>query len=611
MERIGRYEIVSELGRGAMGIVYLAHDPRIGRDVAIKTIKLADQAAPDERQALRDRLFREAQSAGRLSHPGIVTIYDIAEESGVAYITMEFVEGRTLESMINAGEVGDLDSVARLVEQMASALDYAHAREIVHRDIKPANILVTPDGHVKITDFGIARITSSTMTQTGTVMGTPSYMSPEQARGETIDGRSDQFSLTVITYELVTGRKPFTGDSLPAVIFKIVSENPAAPHKFNPDLPDRVDATILRGLAKSAQDRFENCRALSDELTSCLGLSEPAALNVTPLRTRRQPRWATVVAELEETAPVSATQQATSINEQETVFAKPADKLTLPPLPAKKQVADEKRDLPLADLAPPTRKRGPRIWLGAALAGLLGVAVAAVAMNPWLLDDAMEALGLAATGLVDAPAPPGDGQGEPLGTGDTARGGAPSTSTTPPPTDTVLDATVTLPVEPPVTEPEPDPPPVVDKAQPKPPPVLTVTSFTSEARGTKVVVDGKAEWTCTTPCELELPAGNHTAVASLAGYYPHRKSFQSAADPMSVGFKPVAIVGTLMVSSTPQGATVFVDGRKQDQPTNTILKLKPGEHVIRVEGPDMPPSEKIVEVTANETTSLRFAATGR
>ena len=194
MDRIGRYEIVSELGRGAMGIVYRAHDPRIGRDVAIKTIKLADQAGPDETQGLRDRLFREAQSAGRLSHPGIVTIYDIAEENGIAYISMEFVEGRTLEGMMNSGEVGDLRTVTQLIEQMAGALDYAHAREIVHRDIKPANILVTHQGEMKITDFGIARIASSKMTQTGTVMGTPSYMSPEQVRGESIDGRSDQFS---------------------------------------------------------------------------------------------------------------------------------------------------------------------------------------------------------------------------------------------------------------------------------------------------------------------------------------------------------------------------------------------------------------------------------
>ena len=620
MDRLGRYEIISELGRGAMGIVYRAHDPRIGRDVAIKTIKLADQAEPDETQALRDRLFREAQSAGRLSHPGIVTIYDIAEESGVAYITMEFVEGRTLESMMNAGEVKDLVTVDRLIEQMSSALDYAHAREIVHRDIKPANILVTPEGDIKITDFGIARIASSKMTQTGTVMGTPSYMSPEQVRGETIDGRSDQFSLTVIAYELVTGRKPFTGDSLTAVIFKIVSEQPTRPREINSELPEAVDDVIVKGLAKTADERFDSCKALSERLSACLtGVEKQPAVNATPLRTSRQPPPPTMMAELQETASVEPEAEV-STADQETVFSGPSidaeeeaekstesvGQQTLPPL-ATKTAGVEALEV---DASGPKKKKRARAWVEYAFAAVIGVAITLVALNPSVVRKTMDLLGLFQTedGL--------DGLAPPKEAFDT------SSPRTPPVTSRAPDVTPPAGVPPAErtasetgvskTTPPPDivstaPPPVKPVAPVPAPPVLASVSFSTEPRGTKIVVDGKPEWTCTAPCELELPAGDHTAVASMAGHYPARKSFSSARDTMSVSLKPDAIVGTVMVSSTPSGADIFVDGQKQARKTNAILKLKPGTHVVRVQGPGLS-SERSVEVLANETASLQFAA---
>src|SRR5258708_447687 len=228
MQRIGRYQVVGELGRGAMGIVYRALDPSIGRTVAMKTIRLADLTEPTERSRLRERLFREAQSAGMLSHPNIVTIYDVGEEEGVAYIAMEFVDGQTLDRLAQTEPLTGA-RVLEILAQAAAALDYAHKRGIVHRDIKPANIMIH-ENSVKITDFGIARIQSQQMTHAGGILGTPSYMSPEQVQGHTIDGRADQFSLAVIPSGLRPGEQPFSRDSMTAPLYPTVRLDLPAPH---------------------------------------------------------------------------------------------------------------------------------------------------------------------------------------------------------------------------------------------------------------------------------------------------------------------------------------------------------------------------------------------
>jgi serine/threonine protein kinase len=271
MEAIGRYRILSELGRGAMGIVYRAQDPAIGRAVAIKTIRLADLSDAAESERLRDRLFREAQSAGILSHPGIVVVYDVGEDGEITYIAMEFVNGPSLEKILAGEAPPEPEAVLKVLQQTAAALDYAHKKGIVHRDIKPGNIMIDEDGTVKITDFGIAKISAShQLTQTGTVMGTPNYMSPEQVQGRPVDGKADQFALAVVAYEMLTGERPFTGEQLTTVLYKIVSEDPPPPQHLNPTLGFAVSMVLLKALAKDSAKRYPSCTEFVAALEAAL-----------------------------------------------------------------------------------------------------------------------------------------------------------------------------------------------------------------------------------------------------------------------------------------------------------------------------------------------------
>ena len=266
LAKLGRYEVLSELGKGAMGVVYLARDPVIGRMVAIKTIKASTMGDDDsESREFRERFVREAQTAGILSHPNIVTIHDIGEdpETQISFIAMEYIEGKTLKGLILEKSPFTWDQIANMVAQVAEAMDYAHRKGIIHRDIKPANIIVTADEKVKITDFGIAKIASSNLTSTGQFLGTPNYMSPEQVSGSPVDGRSDIFSLGVVLYELLTKRKPFTGDNLTAISYKIVHEDFTPPAELSSDVPAEFNAIVARAMAKDPWNRYQRGKDLA------------------------------------------------------------------------------------------------------------------------------------------------------------------------------------------------------------------------------------------------------------------------------------------------------------------------------------------------------------
>src|SRR5580658_5846367 len=277
--RIGGYEILGELGRGAMGVVYHGRDAAIGRPVAIKVIRIDAGTSADESAQLRQRLIREASVAGKIYHPGIVTVHQLGEEGSNVFIVMEFVEGSSLEHLLTHNAKLERGWSLDILAQIAVALDYAHKAGVVHRDIKPANILVRSDGRVKIADFGIAKMTAgvtSGLTAAGVSIGSPAYMSPEQIQASQIDGRSDQFALATIAFQMLAGRMPFKGTTAHTLMFQIVTADPFDPQPGDLPLAPKVRAVLARALSKKPQDRFPDCASFIQELTVAAGAPAPA-----------------------------------------------------------------------------------------------------------------------------------------------------------------------------------------------------------------------------------------------------------------------------------------------------------------------------------------------
>ncbi len=267
---LGRYEIEKEIGRGAMGMVYLGRDPKIGRTVAIKTMALSEEFEADELEHVKSRFMREAETAGRLNHQNIVTIYDVGEEQELNYIAMDYLKGQDLSNFRKKGKLLPLDVVVDIGIQVAEALDFAHKNDVVHRDIKPANIIFDKaEGSIKVTDFGVAFLTNSSKTKTGTMLGTPYYMSPEQASGDRVDGRADIFSLGITLYELSTGRLPFMSESLSGQVFKICNEKQVDANKVRPEVPACLSRVINKALNKKLDDRYISGAQMAKSLRQC------------------------------------------------------------------------------------------------------------------------------------------------------------------------------------------------------------------------------------------------------------------------------------------------------------------------------------------------------
>ena len=267
---LGRYQIVKELGRGAMGTVYLGKDPKINRQVAVKTVRFDDDVDEATMKATKERFFREAESAGNLNHPNIIKIFDAGEDNEVSYIAMELLEGEDLKKYTDRENLLPMRTVIDYCIKIADGIDFAHQQGVIHRDIKPANIMLLKDGTLRITDFGIARIMASSKTQTGTVLGTPSYMSPEQLSGKKVDGRSDLFSFGVMLFELLTGSKPFESDSIAGLLFKIANEKNPDPRVINPSIPESIAKIVDRLLEKDPDKRYQRGSEVSKDLVEVL-----------------------------------------------------------------------------------------------------------------------------------------------------------------------------------------------------------------------------------------------------------------------------------------------------------------------------------------------------
>ncbi len=543
MQRIGRYEIEGELGRGGMGVVYRAKDPAIGRTVAIKTIRLNDLTTESERSGLRERLFREARSAGILSHPNIITIYDMGEENGVAYIAMEFVDGPTLEQIVTREGAPGRERLIPILRQTAEALDYAARNGIVHRDIKPGNIMLAEGGKVKVADFGVAKILSQQITKTDIVMGTPSYMSPEQIESKTLDGRSDQFALGVIAYELVTGSKPFTAENMASLVFKIAREEPDLVTHLNPSLSGAVDAAIRRALSKQPAMRFADCVSFVEALAKALSES---------------PEWSPVARGDSGDSP---TDPGSGVTADFVVEKKPE----AAPAPRARRLDDN------TEVGAPSGRRWPPWVLGVAVAA----AIAFVLTKP--------------PTKVEPPPPIEEKKLSP-----------PVQEVKPEPAETPISSPAAQPVVPAGPAPVSAPAPV--KPEPPPPAGPAKLAFVTTPAGATVSIDGEAA-TCVTPCELQLAPGQKVIRFKLAGHrigqaiieVPGESQVTASLDPL---------VGTLVIKSTPPGAIIIVDGQQRTEVTPAILKLPAGKHHVVLRKQGSADEEQDVEIKDQVITNM-------
>ncbi|MCU1330712.1 MAG: serine/threonine protein kinase [Bryobacterales bacterium] len=551
MERIGRYRIAGEVGRGAMGVVYRAVDPAIGRDVAIKTIRLD---AAGGHSVLQERLFREAQAAGVLSHPNIVIIYDMgeAEVEGVgpvAWVAMGLVKGPSLETLMLAPEPIPGPRMISILRQTAIALDYAHSRGLVHRDIKPGNIMTDEDGSVKITDFGIARfVASQHQNETETITGTPNYMSPEQVQGLEVDGRTDQFALAVIAWEILTGERPFPGDNLSTVVYKIVSEDPAPAHQLNSSLTSGIDDVLRRALAKNPAARFANCASFVGALeTACAAapLWKPAPNGSYFSMPTVGVNWEKPVVQ-----PMPIRPPAVQGPERPMAHASAA------------RAAASREELPLRAWG----QLGSRLLITVALLAL----VAFGAVMFWPPNAGRRSFPETTAPQQTTARQTTERQTTPQQTTAQRPAAAPVKVPESPPLGTVADARA----------PEPAAIPEEPAAAKNVMQDIWLDTSPPDARAT---LDGSSRLSCTTPCVLHARPGVHKVTFALNGYRLESREVHvqdRIVDLPAVQLQEV--MGSLLVATTPPGASIMLNGEYLPQTTPAALTLKPGAYRITV-----------------------------
>jgi serine/threonine-protein kinase len=643
VNQVGRYEIVEELGRGAMGVVYKALDPTIGRTIAVKAIRLSDLPDPVERKRVRDRLLREAQSAGILSHPNIVTIYDILEQEDMAYIFMEYVNGSSLEKALRTKSLPEKTALLDVLRQVAGALDYAHRKGIIHRDIKPANVMFACSGPhsesvTKITDFGVAKFASHDLTQSGTMIGTPNYMSPEQIQGLTADARSDQFSLAVMMYEVLAGVKPFESDNLPTLFYWICKEEPKPVHEINPTLNVNVHEVLRRALAKTPNDRFSSCSefigALGVVLGACQGWTPgihtqrtdaPAVMGATAIyalsdvsglaavldkEAEAEPRRATAKRKFpelrsanairESPEPGSANAKRESPEPQAATQSGAPPTYDLPPSRPRRLYQEPGDDFNIPD----PRDNGQSGWRKWAVAFtiLLAVAGGIIFLLQWKPAPNLPVQVLDTKSGDTAPPPVDKDDSKKASEPEKSEPEKPrapiaarkADSDRPPETKRVPEMAEIIP---PAKLPSPRPPGPVNET---PSGVTANVDLLSDPPGAQITIDGKSTTSCKAPCTVSLPNGRHTLLAESSGYNPARRVFSVPQD-NTVYVQLGKTQGMLVITSIPAGVQVFIDGKLFGQ-TPSTLHLSVGKHHLLLVNGSMRHEENLEIVNDGFTT---------
>jgi eukaryotic-like serine/threonine-protein kinase len=612
VKQIGRYNIVEEIGRGASGVVYRALDPAIfGRTIAIKVIQLTSATDPAKARQLSERIAREARAVAQLSHRHIISIYDVEEEgapnlSRTVQIFMEFVNGSSLKAMLAGRNLPSNPTLLDFFRQVADGLDYAHRNGIVHRDVKPANLMLHEDSLTgerlaKITDFGVANFALHPETHMG-MRGTPSYMAPEQVEGKQISGRTDQFALATVVYEVLTGRKPFPAEHLGMLFARIVNEEPQPAHGVNQSLSPLISRILNRALSKNSAQRFETCTAFVTALVEALNAN---------------PQW-TVLAPSE-----TRVESAAGAISDETIDAAmpPASPVAVTPaFPTAAPVAPgQEPPLPYELPSLNRRKRGhgeEQAHSGLVLWRKVGIALVLCAMGVALYFMYQRFLSVSLQERANSaqPAPAAKDTGPPL---------ARSTPVEAPPESAVQKPSPVPvpPLTPPLVSPgeidtssspagQPQgnekliapaaPPPQIAAVQPRGP---AHVQFSTSPTAAHIVVDGDESKSCTAPCALALSAGRHTFTVALAGYSEAKRIIQVPED-SAASIELTPEVGTVQVASVPSGSAIYIDGRLLGQ-TPATLRLKSGAHQIRlVIGSKY--HEETINVNAHSVQSFTF-----
>ncbi len=651
-----------------MGVVYRGYDPLIGRKVAIKRM-LTEGLRPAEYKEYKARFQREAQSAGVLTHPNIVTIYDFGEDQEMLYLAMEYLEGKTLHAVIEEHGSLPIEKIVPMFEEICGALDHAHSFKIVHRDIKPANIMVLESGHIKITDFGIAKVMTTGMTQTGQILGTPNYMSPEQVTGKGVDGRSDLFSVGVILYELVTGAKPFGGENITTVIYKIVHENPVPPIELDSSIHPGLNYVISKALNKIPEDRYQTCSALAEDLKQFRNLgvaAEPSAtvaLNAPPSRrpsapsTTPRPRPSTNPPQgsaPRSSAPAPRPPTAASAPEptqssgsritvppplapRPPVSAPPArpDVILQPAAAASKRAPQKPRSMPvlllgaLIAIAVAGGAYYERTPLDHLLLSLLNRQTNGAAQQPpapapaasTAQPPASNASSAAQAPAPSANAPSGSAAGSPG-----AVAGAPASSAasqTTSPSGTAAPA--------PIAAPATQTTSTKAQKQPTASPLFGRLTVSANVRDAAISVDGHTHSDWRTPHIFQqLTPGRHTITLTKDGYRPVSRRVtvqggrgsrielalreralapgsaeETAQSPAGGSLEPATVTGETIIVTKPKGVEVEVGGKSYG-PSPARVNLPPGRYKCILNPRGAQPHEEWIDVKANVVAVVTF-----